>query len=63
MHAPAPTVQFYVNRKHVKFLRGWFAWELQIGSLVIQFVHHEHLDKPLVRDGEIRRLSVWRTPF
>jgi hypothetical protein len=63
MDMPASTVRFYINRRHVKFLRGWFAWELQIGSVVCQFVHREHLDSPLVRDGEIRRLSVWRCPF
>lgn len=63
MNAPVPTVRFFITTRHVKFLRGWFAWELQIGSVVIQWVHREHLQSPLVVDGQIRRLSVWRTPF
>lgn len=63
MEIPAPTVRFFVNTRHLKFLRGWFAWELQVGSIVIQLVHPEHLESPLVVDGHIRRLSVWRTPF
>lgn len=63
MITEAPTVRFFINTRHVKFLRGWFAWELQIGSVVIQWVHREHLNTPLVRDGDIRRLSVWRVPF
>ena len=58
-----PTVRFYVRTRHVQFLRGWWAWELQIGSIVVQWVHKEHLDKPLMRDGHIRRLSAWRVPF
>lgn len=56
-------VRFFINTRHVKFLRGWFAWELQIGSVVVQFVHREHLSSPLVKQAEIRRLSVWRVPF
>lgn len=40
------TVKFFVQRKHLTFLRGWFAWELQVGPLVAQWVHPEHVNGP-----------------
>jgi hypothetical protein len=53
-------VRWYLNRKHVKVLRGWFAWEVQVGRIVVQWVHAEHRDGPC---AEGRRVLVYRDHY
>lgn len=53
-------VKFYRQGRYVTFLRGWFAWELQVGPLVIQVVHSEHVDGPSARG---RKVLVWRDRY
>jgi len=53
-------VKFYRQGRYVTFLRGWFAWELQIGPVVIQVVHKEHVNGP---SAQGRKVLVWRDRY
>ena len=46
--------------RRLKPYRGWFAWELQAGPLVVQLVHAEQRCTP---SAEGRTLLIWRDPL
>jgi hypothetical protein len=48
---------WYINRRWVTLVRSWYAWELQIGPFVMQWVHPER------RKMDARRLHLWRDPY
>lgn len=45
-------------------VRGWFAWELQCGPVVFQWLHNQSTASYLhVRGSKLGRLLVWRDPM
>ena len=50
-------VRWYINRRWLTFVRGWYAWELQIGPFAMSWVHPEH------RRMDESRLHLWRDPY
>jgi hypothetical protein len=53
-------VRWYAQHRWFTLVRGWYAWELQIGSFVLQWVHPEHRNKPC---AEGHRLHIWRDHY
>lgn len=53
-------VRWYADHRWFTLVRGWWAWELQLGPLVLQWVHPEHRRGRITQE---RRLHVWRDPY
>lgn len=48
-----------IHRPRIYALKGSFAWELQLGSLIIQVPYRKTRDWPCWRG---HRVHVWRLP-